>query len=530
MSVHDLHGQRLHERALELASTAVDFALTPAEAGELEAHLATCPTCTRRASALRADAWALSRPLTLLPASGVDDAVYAAIARRQSRPLRPALLAAAALLLLALLGAAAVGAYLLRNQPTLPTTIVPQPTAPVALVTPGPDASPSRSASPTTLPATPSVRDVVPTVAPVPAPGTAAGLTWTLGHTDPNAYGSQIAYGPAGWMHVVNPRQQPAGPRVMLSADLRTWSDVTPKGSRVGCVALSATNTTYLSLCEGLMRSSDGRTWETVGDPPVSDGTFKGGAKQFYSDGTTFLATTGGYPSSSVIWTSPDGARWTAIHLPGAPRVIIDAVVGRSSGGYIIAGRAADTEAEFDARSLPVWYKNPGRQAMWTSTDGATWTSVPLGHVFDGARITGLAVDGPGGGIVAVGHVGEVTEGTSVVLGVWRAADGVTWQHFTGSAFDLREGDVGEARVIGLADRWLVFASRPRAVGMTGTGVAAGSEDGTDWWSTDPIWGAGPSPYTITGLNSMNVRLVALDDTLVDSATVDPSARIWVSP
>jgi hypothetical protein len=171
---------------------------------------------------------------------------------------------------------------------------------------------------------------------------------------------------------------------------------------------------------------------------------------------------------------------------------------------------------------------------MWTSTDGSTWTSVPLGRVFDGARITSLATDGPGGGIVAVGHVGEVAEGTIVPIAIWRSADAVTWQHLTGSAFDLREGDVGDARVIGLADRWLVVASRPRTVGgdpaMTGPGVAAGSEDGATWWSTDPIWGAGPTPYTITGLIATNGRLVAFDDTLIDSATVDPSARIWVSP
>ena len=398
-----------------------------------------------------------------------------------------------------------------------------------------PDPNPSAPTPSTIRPSTPSVSDVVPTIATLPASGNTAGLTWTLGHTDPNTYGNQIAYGPAGWMHAVSNRPGRPAPRVMLSADLHTWSDVTPSGSSVGCVALAASRSAYVSLCESLETSSDGRTWRAPGDPPLSDGTFKGGPKQFYSDGSTFLATTGGYPSSSVIWTSPDGARWAAVHLPGAPRVIIDAVAGRQSGGFVIAGRVADTEASFDAdRTLPVGQRNPGRQAIWTSTDGSSWTVVPLGPVFDGARITGLATDGPGGGIVAVGHFGVVADGAPVTIAVWRSADLVTWQHLTGPGFDLREGNVGDARVIGLADRWLVVASHPRTVGgalaTTGDGVAAGSEDGTAWWSTDPIWGVGPTPYTITGLIATNGRLVALDDTLINSATVDPSARIWVSP
>ncbi len=280
------------------------------------------------------------------------------------------------------------------------------------LTPPGRTADASESPSPTTGSVAPSVTDVVPTVASVPAPTGATGLAWSLGQTDANAFGNQLAYGPAGWMHVTSAVPSPPRLSIFLSTDLVTWSDVTPENSRIGCVSLAASRTTYLSLCEGLMRSSDGRTWQTVGAPPASEGTFKGEAKQFYSDGTTFLATTGGYPSSDVIWTSPDGEAWTAIHLPGAPRVIVDAVAGLASGGYLIAGRAADTEAEFDqARSTPIGQKNPGRQAMWASTDGATWTTIPLGRVFDAARITSLAADGPGGGIVAVGHAGDLERG-----------------------------------------------------------------------------------------------------------------------
>jgi hypothetical protein len=140
MTTHDLPGRQVHERGLELAAMAVDFELTRAETAELEAHLAGCPSCTRRAAALRGDAVALGRPLVLLPSARVDAAIAAEIAGRRAGPQRLVLVAAAAMLALALLGAAAVGAYLLRNVTTPPITEV-TPVTPPAVASPRPDAS-----------------------------------------------------------------------------------------------------------------------------------------------------------------------------------------------------------------------------------------------------------------------------------------------------------------------------------------------------------------------------------------------------
>jgi hypothetical protein len=164
----NLQDRRLHDRALELAAAAIDFSLSAAETAELAAHLAACPTCARRAAALRADASTLGRPLTLLPSRRVDDAVHAAIARRPARPQRLWLLAAAALLLVALLlGTVAVGAYLLRSWQTLPTTLVPTATTPVAVVSPGPEPSPAPGA----LPVRGSAREIGMRVQMAPGPG-----------------------------------------------------------------------------------------------------------------------------------------------------------------------------------------------------------------------------------------------------------------------------------------------------------------------------------------------------------------------
>ena len=150
MTVHDLHDRHDHERGLELAALAVDFELSRAETTELETLLTGCPTCARRAAAMRTDALALSRPLTILPSPRVDAAVHAEIAGRRTRPQRLVLVAAAALLILALLGAAAIGAALLRNRETLPTTVIPTPTDPLALTSPRPETSPP--AGPTAAP------------------------------------------------------------------------------------------------------------------------------------------------------------------------------------------------------------------------------------------------------------------------------------------------------------------------------------------------------------------------------------------
>ena len=165
MTIHQLPGRQDHERSLELAALALDFELTRAESAELEAHLAGCPACARRAAALRGDAVALGRPLTLLPSGRVDAAIAAEIAGRRAGagPQRLVLVAATALLALALLGAAAVGAYLLRNVTTPPITDVTLVTPPV-IDSPLPDASlvASPSAAPSrTVPVAAAIDPVV---------------------------------------------------------------------------------------------------------------------------------------------------------------------------------------------------------------------------------------------------------------------------------------------------------------------------------------------------------------------------------
>ena len=126
-----------HDTFLTLAATAVDYPLAPSERGRLEAHLAACPACARRASAYRGDALALGHlPAVVLPERRGSEILAAALHPGAVRnPIR--LLVLAALLGLLLVGSLAVGAQLLRRDDDL-SVVLPVPTA-----TPAPDASAS---------------------------------------------------------------------------------------------------------------------------------------------------------------------------------------------------------------------------------------------------------------------------------------------------------------------------------------------------------------------------------------------------
>ena len=224
--------RRLHDRALELAATGLDFTLAGAEAAELEAHLGACRACARSAAALRADTATLRRSTGLLPSRRVDDAVYAAIAGRDPRASSQRMLvlvAATVLLLVALLGVAAAGAFILRTWPTRLAVITPSPSAPAVVIdgTPSTAPAPSPSFSPSPSAST----------GPSPVPGTL-----------PVGAGSvRMAPGPDGGLYVVV-NGSPSGSVVSLLAASGTprtgwpirldgWNCDAPNGPFVPVVA-----------------------------------------------------------------------------------------------------------------------------------------------------------------------------------------------------------------------------------------------------------------------------------------------------
>jgi hypothetical protein len=223
--------RRFHDRALELAASALDFDLTGSEAAELESHLAACPTCARSSRSMRIDALALRSPAGLLPSRRVDEAVYRAIAGRRapssSRML--VLVAATALLLVALLGVAAAGALLQRTRP--PVVVLPSPSVPaVVVVNPSPSTAPAPSEAPAPQTPTPTPTTQPPSAAPSPSP---SALPTAVPASLPVASGSvRLAPGPDGGLYVVV-NGAPAGSVVALldaSGAPRTGGPVTLAG------------------------------------------------------------------------------------------------------------------------------------------------------------------------------------------------------------------------------------------------------------------------------------------------------------
>ncbi|HEY8168009.1 MAG TPA: hypothetical protein VIF84_04785 [Candidatus Limnocylindrales bacterium] len=159
-----------HERYRLLAAEAIAGPLAPDDERALRAHLATCHTCSAEAAGLARDHQALIGALADAPVSPrVRSAVFDA-ARGRRRTANWPLLAAAALLLVATVGAVAfvggsprqpddlpagvIGSATPTAPPSAvstgsPTTVAPEPTATIAPPTPSESvASPSATASP----------------------------------------------------------------------------------------------------------------------------------------------------------------------------------------------------------------------------------------------------------------------------------------------------------------------------------------------------------------------------------------------
>jgi hypothetical protein len=344
---------RLHDRALELAARAVDFALGRTEAAELQSHLAVCPACARSAAGLRTDAAALRLPATLLPSRRVDDAVYAAIAGRPAHPPRLMLLVAATVLLMvALLGVAAAGAVLLRSWQPLP----------IVVVAPSPDPSPAPSAAP----AAPSEPPAAPSPVPVARP-------WTMSASLPVPAGSvRMAPGPDGGLYVlVSPEEATDGvPSSSILALLGVDGQARP-GWPLGLAGWT---------CDG--------PGEVASWPPVPAG-----------DGSVSIICRGD-------GTSVEGGQTRAFAFDASGSLTGTWAYGREIGGHqprIIDGRLVLIEHEWT--DLP---SGDVARAWWlvtVATDGAARTGtrfeIPAGAV-DG----GLVYLGPDGVAYQAGENG----------------------------------------------------------------------------------------------------------------------------
>lgn len=410
---------RVHDRFLELAAQAIDFSLPPADAAELDRHLASCPSCARIAAALRGDQALVRHPAALLPSRRVDDAVYGAIAGRDPRTSPQRLLvlvAATVLLLVALMGVAAAGAFILRTWQ--PTVVVPSPSLPVVVVDP--------SASPA-----PSIWRVA-TIPPM-FPG---------GHSTPVAVGA----GESGFAAV--------GGRAFRDRD-------TPSGGTAGA-----------------WHSADGVSWEpaaagglVVGDAIPTSGLQPGLVDVAWGPGG-FVAVGVVLESAGVVggvWNSEDGRSWTRSELPDAARARPSAVTW-TGAAFVAVGISEEAAAPRGA----VWLSADGRS--WRRVRDSSVFNV--GGYIDTGEYRGWGgpadVTAADGTIYAVGRacdgMTKPNETYSCSPFVIRSVDGETW-----STVEVPDAS-GFAVVLGS-----VAATRTHVVAVSGgegEGVVVGDQAG----------------------------------------------------
>ena len=422
-----------HERALELAAARVDFAPTTSEREFLHSHLDTCTPCRGDADGVAEDARRLvARPVHRLAPERV--AAMRLSLERPRRGMSPAMvLVAAALLLVAGIATAAVGAGIVRRLDESRLAVLPGPS--VAVVSPGPSAGPAES------PFVPKA--------------------WTM--TDAGTLAPGLPFAPAtvagsdgAWVAVGGQSCVEAGDGIY------------------DCAALVG-------------RSNDGRAWDSAvvsvpiatGYFPPSSGPLAGmddvaaGPDGFVAVG--FGSVAGDRGVHGMVWWSADGMAWEAVQLgAGArPSAVLRAPDRWLIGGVIYGNLAGATLA--DAKG-PIG-------AIWSSVDGRAWTLIEDAATFDIGGYVDTMEDPASGGIqgfarngtmiVAGGQVCADT-GRPCAAAVWTSPDGVSW----GRVSQLPVGD-WISDVVSANGTFVAVAER--CVDSACKAVVFRSDDGRTW-------------------------------------------------
>lgn len=188
------------------------------------------------------------------------------------------------------------------------------------------------------------------------------------------------------------------------------------------------------------------------------------------------LVAVGWDEQGAAVWTSSNGRTWSQV--PGeqlGPGTINHVTAG---GPGLVAVGTTDNELLRIAGDQP---DRPSHAVVWTSEDGRTWTRLPEDPVFRSAEIGPSAITAGGPGLVAVGP-----------NEAWFSSDGITWDQAAVPPVpaDVYPGDDGRSPQIYLTD---VAASDGRlvAIGTAMLDIASPDEtwvpiiwasvDGTSW-------------------------------------------------
>ena len=341
--------------------------------------------------------------------------------------------------------------------------------------------------------ASPASASVSPSTSPSPSPAATSSPSptgdWLAAPEQPSVSGVQ--YQDVVWTggrFVATGRALDGGGVFLDSADGRTWHrqgalDPESYPSRLAVGRLGVVAVGDIAGRPASWVSSDGLSWTVAADafPASPAGTDTLGVLDVVATDAGWLAVgredpacnmnCGNEPIRALVWTSPDGLRWT----PVGGQTSFDgggmATVTRGGPGYVAAGGSAG-----------------GHAAIWTSTDGNAWARVADDPMFGPdtdpsfpAGVVGLAASESL--VVAVGR--DVSDGGGSVL-AWWSADGQSWREATvelplrGQVFDvsatpegfLATGPSGEPSCLGgiwassAGRAWQCVASDPLLAGF----------------------------------------------------------------
>ena len=228
-----------------------------------------------------------------------------------------------------------------------------------------------------------------------------------------------VTHGLSGWLAVGAP-----GPVVMTSADGTTWHSVTGPGSitadlaGVGAVATAAGPHGYVIV--GKLVAPGGSCVADVWWTPdltfwtrahdVNDATGSSQVLAVAADATGFVSV-GSHNGRPAVWTTTDGRTWTTVVLP--------VPAGASSGvlqQIAISGNrvAALGQATTPSGTVPI--------AELSLNGGSSWQQVPFSS--PGPDTTFTALTASSGGFTAAGQFGQPGQQQ---VAAWTSASGTSW-------------------------------------------------------------------------------------------------------
>lgn len=447
-----------HQRAVELAVSALDFDLEPGDREWLDEHLERCSSCRRSAERYVFDAQAMDRlPLVSAPARVEARVLGAERDRPAGRSGAVRLLATVTTAALV----AAVGGFALLGSASdrggAGSSIAPSATAEsghpsgTAAATRSPSTSnPSAEPASTATPQPTAVAPIRWERADVPSDATAreirtiavrddravatllgaageprlwwsdAGGPWRDAELPGGTFGGappwlvhpwRNGFVALGWRDV---EQSPVERRVWLSPDGLAWRPNVDTTATLGPLTyglLAASRSTVLVAGrsqEGetrVWRSADGVSWTELS---VGDDVRGAGFEGLASDGSSFVALVSN-GDSRAIWRSDDGEAWTPL-APPSDALRIDGV-SATTGTVVVYGASSSEDRT---------------SAAWWSTGHDTWQRAAFGAM-------------PAAGDDAIA---AITGSPAGLLASWRLADGSTLlaESADGRTWTLREG------------------------------------------------------------------------------------------